>query len=252
MWLLILIVLWAIFVLLNLKALPGAWHLRILHGIHMQTHAPAITEDQNNHENNDTKTKRTPLFKYLITSTRTAPLECDYNGHKSNSTYFSDLDVNRTQLLARLFRAVLSASHYDRTKRSHHLNIALGSTCVIFRREIGPLQKCDTWSRVLGWDGKWVYIVSYFVCPRPQNAVSDPIPKQEDILASGIARYVFKDGRRTVAPQDALMDCGLLPREKNDVWEAIEAERVEGMRTGVLLSGLERLPGAFCPKVGCL
>lgn len=70
--------------------------------------------------------------------------------------------------------------------------------------------------------------------------------------ASGIARYVFKDGRRTVAPQDALMDCTLPPKEKNDVWEAIEVDRVEGMQTGALLSGLEGLPGAFCRKVGCL
>lgn len=68
-------------------------------------------------------------------------------------------------------------------KQSHHLNIVLGSTCVIFHWEIGLLQKCDIWSRVLGWDGKWVYIVSYFVSPHPQNAGSDQIPKQEDILA---------------------------------------------------------------------
>ena len=128
----------------------------------------------------------------------------------------------------------------------------LGSTCVIFCWEIGPLQKCDIQSRVLEWDGKWVCIISYFVSPRPQNAGSDQIPKQEDILASGIARYVFKDGRRTVAPQDALMDCTLPPKEKNDVWEAIEVDRVEGMQTGALLSGLEGLPGAFCRKVGCL
>lgn len=148
----ILLAILVLFLVLNLKVLPGAWHIRVLHGIYAQTHAPRPKND-----------KKKPVFKYLVTSTRATPFECDYNGHKSNSTYFSDLDINRTQLLARLFKPVLSASHYDRSKRKRHLNIALGSTCCVFRREIRPLQEVEIWSRVVSWDEKWVYLASYFV-----------------------------------------------------------------------------------------
>lgn len=230
-----------VFLLFNLKVLPGAWHFRVLWGIYKQTTAPTVHSSKN-----DAK----PLFKYLTTTTRAAPLECDYNGHKSNSTYFTDLDVNRTQLLCRLFKLVLSASHYDRSKRNKHLNIALGSTCCVFRKEIQPLQEVEIWSRVLSWDEKWVYVVSYFV--RGKSGKRGGVPREEDILASAIGRYVLKDGRKTVQPIEALRDCSLLPLETDPDWKEYEAERVKGMQTGGLLAGLGGLPEVFCPDSGCL
>lgn len=233
-----------VFLFLNLKVLPGAWHVRVLWGIYGQTVAPTVRREKNSKD--DTK----PLFKYLTTTTRAAPLECDYNGHKSNSTYFTDLDVNRTQLLCRLFKLVLSASHYDRSKRNKHLNIALGSTCCVFRREIQPLQEVEIWSRVLSWDEKWVYLVSYFV--RGKSGKKGGVPREEDILASAIGRYVFKDRRKTVRPIEALGECNLLPPVSDPDWKEYEAERVKGMQIGVLLAGLGNLPEVFCPDSGCL
>ena len=228
-----------LFLLLNVKVLPGAWHVRVLHGIRTQTNAPTTRKAS------PSSKEGRPLFEYLVTETRAAPLECDYNGHKSNSTYFSDLDINRTQLLARLFQAVLSAAHYDRSKRARHLNIALGSACCVFRREIRPLQKCQIWSRVLSWDEKWVYIVSYFVSNDDTKEQNAHMPGEDNILASGIARYVFKDGRKTVRPVEALTDCGVLPLHTDDSWNEYEAERAKGMVTGQCLAGLEALPGVF-------
>lgn len=233
-----------LFLLLNVKVLPGAWHVRVLHGIRTQTNATTTRKACPGGKEGK------PLFKYLVTETRAAPLECDYNGHKSNSTYFSDLDINRTQLLARLFKDVLSASHYDRSKRARHLNIALGSTCCVFRREIRPLQKCQIWSRVLSWDEKWVYIVSYFVSSDYAKAQNARVPGEENILASGIARYVFKDGRKTVRPAEAMTDCGVLPLRAHESWNGYEAERAKGMVTGQCLAGLEALPGVFCLDSG--
>lgn len=232
------------FLFLNIKVLPGAWHVRVLWGIYKQTTAPTVRREI------DSKKDTKPLFKYLTTTTRAAFLECDYNGHKSNSTYFTDLDINRTQLLCRLFKLVLSASHYDRTKRNKHLKIALGSTCCVFRKEIQPLQEVDIWSRVLSWDEKWVYLVSYFV--RGESGEKGGVPREQDILASAIGRYVFKDGKKTVQPIEALRDCKLLPLESDPDWEEYEAERVKGMQIGGLLAGLGNLPEVFCPDSGCL
>lgn len=234
----------ASFLLLNVKVLPGAWHVRVLHGIRTQTNAPTSRKASPGDK------EERPLFKYLVTETRAAPLECDYNGHKSNSTYFSDLDINRTQLLSRLFKNVLSASHFDRSKRVRHLNIALGGTCCVFRREIRPLQKCEIWSRVLTWDEKWVYITSYFVSSDYTKEQNAHMPGEENILASGIARYVFKDGRKTVRPVEALTDCGVLPLQADESWNEYEAERAKGMVMGQCLAGLEALPGVFCRDSG--
>lgn len=232
-----------VFVLFNFKVLPGAWHVRVLWGIYRQTIASTVHREKNS------KNNAKPLFKYLTTKTRAAPLECDYNGHKSNSTYFTDLDVNRTQLLCRLFKLVLSASHYDRSKLNKHFNIALGSTCCGFRKEIQPLQEVEIWSRVLSWDEKWVYVVSYFV---RGGSGREGVPREEDILASAIGRYVFKDGRKTVRPIEALRDCNLLPLETDTDWKEYEAERAKGMQIGGLLAGLGALPEVFCPESGCL
>ena len=241
----------ALFLLLNAKVLPGAWHIRVLDGIRAQTNAPTTPKP-----NPDGKEEK-HLFKYLVTTTRAALLECDYNGHKSNSTYFSDLDINRTQLLAMLFKNVLSASHYDRAKRARHLNIALGSTCCFFRREIRPFQKYEIWSRVLSWDEKWVYVISYFVSSNYTMGQNGVMPGEESILASGIARYVFKDGRKTVRPVEALTDSGVLPLQTDESWSDYEAQRAEGMVIGGCLAGLEALPGVFCLdngrfEAGCL
>jgi hypothetical protein len=44
------------------------------------------------------------LFKPIITPSHTPVTETDYNFHKSNSTYFTDLDIARTHLVTALLR----------------------------------------------------------------------------------------------------------------------------------------------------
>jgi hypothetical protein len=44
------------------------------------------------------------LFKPIITPSHTPIAETDYNFHKSNSTYFTDLDITRTHLVTALLR----------------------------------------------------------------------------------------------------------------------------------------------------
>src|ERR1700743_1360053 len=44
------------------------------------------------------------LFHFLVTKSHASLWETDYNLHKSNSTYFADLDVARTHLVAALLR----------------------------------------------------------------------------------------------------------------------------------------------------
>lgn len=113
------------------------------------------------------------LFHHAITTTHASLPECDYNLHKSNSTYFSDLDVSRSQLVTHLLRPGLAAvadnartrcvANRDGDVVRGGLGIGLGAVFCAFRREVAPWQAYELWTRVLAWDRKWVYLVTHFV-----------------------------------------------------------------------------------------
>ena len=120
--------------------------------------------------------------------------------------------------------------------------MALGGISATFRREIRPLQSYEIWTRLLAWDGKWLYLVQHFVRPgvvkkgpyllqpwrRHQKGKPEPTggdangivkdetrttstPPHPAIFATVIAKYVFKQGRKTIQPERVLRASGLLP-----------------------------------------
>jgi hypothetical protein len=179
-----------------------------------------------------------------VTSSHASLLEIDYNLHKSNSTYFADLDASRCHLVMYLCRSGMAAvSANAKTKlvvdprtgmpATGKPNIALGAAHTSFRREIAPYARYEMWSRVLAWDRKWLYIVTHFV---PAGTVKptewlDPrfglrgVRKgqgagvksggetdwESKVLASSVSKYVFKLGRLTIRPDVVLGASGLLP-----------------------------------------
>lgn len=165
------------------------------------------------------------LFQPIITSHRSPLAECDANGHKSDSTYNSDLDVNRIHLLGLLFKDVLLPP--ARKGRSEtgapacgKLNVALGGVSCTFKAEIKPYQAYEIWTRVISWDDKWLYMVSHFVrkgSVRPAEkgsaveALGMSVDGKKVLFASCISKYVFKRGRITVAPAEVLTALGLVP-----------------------------------------
>ena len=176
----------------------------------------------------------------MITSSRSGPLECDYNLHKSNSTYFSDFDVGRLQLLVALCGHGINVTRKELItempgEKKAGFVTALGGVAVNFRREIKPFEKFEVWTRVLAWDRKWIYLVGHFVKPgsvkvggytlQPwkrrkahdkdgegeANGAATPV-----IFASAIAKYVFKKGRLTIPPERVLRASQLLPPKPAD------------------------------------
>ncbi|KAL9081407.1 MAG: hypothetical protein Q9157_000126 [Trypethelium eluteriae] len=130
------------------------------------------------------------LFLPLITKSAWTPLlELDYNLHKSNSTYFADLDVARAQLMLCLLRTGIQrlmkgeeSTMVEETRRSgsvarygveNHAQealkgggkflIALGGISCHFKKEIKAYSGYEIWTRVLSWDRKWIYLVSHIV-----------------------------------------------------------------------------------------
>ncbi|KAK1912286.1 hypothetical protein P3342_009887 [Pyrenophora teres f. teres] len=215
--------------LANLKNLPFVWHLRFCRAFFYQLYLQP------------TPIPPHALFQPLITSTRTTLLETDYNMHKSNSTYFSDMDISRTHLFTAIIRngirknsrlygadksAVAGAVGATEGTRGKHM-IALGGISCLFKKEILPYKKYEMWTRLLCWDRKWFYLVTHLVKPgvaQPESWTLQPWKKSKKtakdydpeklkgaVYATGIAKYVIKRGRITVPPEQALFDAEMVP-----------------------------------------
>lgn len=212
----------------NLKNLPGFWHIRVLRGIIYQLYFQPSTQTPKH------------LFAPMITSSYNTLYDCDYNFHKSNSTYFADLDVARAHFVGALIRTGLARLNrgdeeglpQDTKGAKGKYTIALGGVCCFFQRQIEPLESFEIFTRLLAWDRKWVYIVSHIVKKgkvRPESYVLQPWKKgkvkadegEEDlskhIFATSVARYVFKKGRLTINPEIVLERSHLLPSRPSGV-----------------------------------
>ncbi|EME86538.1 uncharacterized protein MYCFIDRAFT_162130 [Pseudocercospora fijiensis CIRAD86] len=211
--------------LANLKNLPGLWHVRVLRGIIYQIYFQ--------------KRAIPPKYAFapMITQSYNTLYDTDYNLHKSNSTYFADLDVARAHYVGAIIRtglARLNAGDQEGLPKSNieakgKYVVALGAVSCFFQRQIEPLQRFEVYTRVLSWDRKWLYIVSHIVKKgsiKPDSYVLQPWKNRskrsnaqkeqnEDlskhIFASSLARYVFKKGRLTINPEIVLERSRLLP-----------------------------------------
>lgn len=179
------------------------------------------------------------LFHYAITSTYTSLLETDYNLHKSNSTYFSDLDVSRSHCVSHLLKPGMQAISTNavtqcvRDKQGNvvkgGMGIGLGAVFCSFKKEIAPFQGYEMWTRILCWDRKWLYLMTHFVVQgkvkpakwdngnfgRTSGTKTATLKEGETlekyVIATAVSKYVFKVGRFTVHPSILMEQGGLLP-----------------------------------------
>ncbi|UJO14095.1 putative thioesterase atnL [Fulvia fulva] len=211
--------------LINLKHLPGFWHIRVLRGIIYQIYFQKRPIPPKH------------LFAPMITHSYNTPYDTDYNFHKSNSTYFADLDVSRAHYIGAVIKtglARLNSGDQEGLPKSNieakgKYIVALGAVSCFFQRQIEPLQSFEIYTRVLTWDRKWLYTISHIVkkgAIKPDSYVLQPwknsrkhqaaVKKEEQdltkhIFATSIARYVFKKGRLTINPEIPLERSRLLP-----------------------------------------
>ncbi|KAI1496100.1 hypothetical protein F5X99DRAFT_85864 [Biscogniauxia marginata] len=146
-----------IFVVLNLKNMPFMWHMRLLNAFRfiLRTQRPSVPLTPSH------------LFQPIITTSSAQLMEIDLNMHKSNSSYFADVDIARTHLVCTLFASGIErmrggTAAYTGSGRPV-FGLALGGVFCTFRREIRPYHEFEMWSKILCWDEKWIYIVTHFV-----------------------------------------------------------------------------------------
>ncbi|KAF5621342.1 uncharacterized protein FTJAE_11371 [Fusarium tjaetaba] len=244
-----------VFMLTNLKSLHFMWFARFL-----RTFTRRLT---------DTAPEKhiSPrcIFLPAISATRCPALECDYNLHKSNSTYFTDMDMSRGN-----FSLLLFGRAFNPIPGPTHFTMILGGTTCTWRKEIKPYARYELWTRVLSWDEKWLYVVTHFVKPgvfHPTEFVLQPKKRcktamghdktEDDMLksvyASSVARYVFKNNRRTIPPEEALRKCNLLPDGETSLAD-IESTRASSLAIGRLEAGWEAVHKCLQPTgpaLGC-
>ncbi|KAI9923581.1 hypothetical protein ASPWEDRAFT_40472 [Aspergillus wentii DTO 134E9] len=207
--------------IINIKNLPLFWHFRVLYyfvtNLRWRASDPLFPKGT---PIACIKGKPThPVFvPYGITS-RAPILETDYNFHKSNSTYFSDIDISRTALVSRLYtpglaiiskevdkelaEAALKEGRKPPGKKS--IYVALGSVYCSFKREIKPFELFEIQSKVIAWDQKWVFILTFFLRPAAKKG------GEKTLLATALSKYVVKKGRLSVQPERVLRASGFLP-----------------------------------------
>jgi Thioesterase-like superfamily len=202
--------------------------------------------------------------------------ELDYNLHKSNATYLTDLDIARGYHVYCLFRVGFKKFSTGAERRKGMFFPALGGVTLTFKREIKPYQKYDIWTRVLSWDSKWVYFVSHFVnagsvkpttfmdhpwrnktpsTTRSQEQSSASAPTattpQVIIYTTCISKYAMKQGRKTIPPVEFLQACGLLPKITDETSVSGPSKAGEGstLKLGKQLSAHKTTPN---PEFGLL
>ncbi|WJG36189.1 uncharacterized protein FOBCDRAFT_206840 [Fusarium oxysporum Fo47] len=203
----------------GLKNMPLIWHFRFFRALAagMLVHRKAKPLFQPSH-----------IFLPAVSASRSPPMECDFNLHKSNSTYFTDLDVSRAYLSGILFGPL-----FLKGLNGQRCNLIVGAVACSFRREIKPYRAYETWTRIASWDDKWIYMVTHFVSSRTSALPPDILKSGADnrknesekypqvsrsdttkgaVLASAVTQFVCKQGRRTVPPAHILAASGLLNR----------------------------------------
>ncbi|CAK7226842.1 hypothetical protein SBRCBS47491_006365 [Sporothrix bragantina] len=230
------------FMAFNFKSLPFVWTARIFGAMIRHTLWPRKPLPQ------------PALFHYSITHSRTSLMETDYNFHKSNSTYFADLDTSRTHLVMYLLGPGVAALGQNAKKKivvspetgkamPGSLGVGLGAVFCSFRKEISPYQPYEMWSRVLSWDRKWLYIMTHFVVkgkvkpvsfdgsgkPAREWTAADEANLQKHVIATAISKYVFKLGRFTVHPTFIMEHSDLLPERPGEGWRGGGVEAVGTM-----------------------
>ena len=202
------------------------------------------------------------IFQPVVLSSRAPILECDYNLHKSNSTYFTDLDISRSHLVTCLLGNGINKARIV-SKQSAGVSkdrfvLAVGGVTCHFKKEIKPYEAYEVWTRVLCWDEKWLYLVSHFIkagSVKPKSYTLQPwrnlpgsVTRKDDahprssqnsftkspVFASSIAKYVFKRGKVPISPETILQEARLLPpkpdtskRQSTDTSTSAEASSAE-------------------------
>ena len=218
----------AAFTLLNLKSIPLVYTIRLLPSIYglLSPRFRGRTAKRKQQESSiagiEPVTAAHPrLFQHHVSHDRAAITDLGINLQKSNSTFFIDGDISRAALLTSLFSEALAVLG--------PANFILASVQAKFYAGVKPFRRYAVSSRVLTWDERALWLVTYFLQPGtelpaelevfgggPAAVVADEKYKK-NVYVVLISKHVFKTrlGDR-VSPEEVLKTAGLLRTKGQD------------------------------------
>ncbi|WPK24990.1 hypothetical protein PUMCH_002289 [Australozyma saopauloensis] len=230
----------ALFALSSYKLLPFAYMIRFYYQVfrHIFTKRSGYVKTKEN--TYGIGNQPLDLFRQVAYRSYTSPLEIDMYLHKSNSTYFTDLDIARTKLVCVIFQKLFmkywnnESGEFKKRSINNCPYIPVGTVQCTFKREFKVFQKYSVVSSVFAWDHKWLYVVLKFVLSKGV------------LSAVAVTKYVFKrNGRITMKPAEFIAECGLL----NNEVEKINAENYKLISYLETSEGLEAWASTLDSKV---
>ncbi|ANZ76713.1 BA75_04114T0 [Komagataella pastoris] len=218
----------AVIALLSYKTVPFAYYFRFYSVVIKNLIFPYRRWIK---EGNRKPHSELDVFHTTTVSTFVSIFECDFYLHKSNSTYFEELDISRTNLMTTVFRDLFFKYQRDAlggSKKDSIFNwpyIPVATVSASFRRQLSPFEKYTIEDGILCWDDKWIFILSRF------------INKSNKVCTTCVTKYVLKNGKKTIRPKDALADIGLW----NERVQQISQSRLHLIESYVDQSELESL-----------
>lgn len=198
----------AVILWLYRKTLPLAYLVRFYYTVYLKLHSERgqYKVIKKNTFGFSSKNDKLAAFQSSRYRTHVSPFEIDMYLHKSNSTYFTDLDIARSSLLMEVLQTFWFKYYFNEKggfKSTGYQNIPFVPVAAVqlaFRKEFKILENYDIVSNIFAWDRKWLYVLSKFVRPL----------KNDELCAFGLTKYVFKKHRRiTISPEEVIKDAGL-------------------------------------------
>lgn len=165
-------------------------------------------------------------FAELKRDSKCCLLECDFFGlHKNNGTYFTELDLARTDCTLNIIHSYFKNSVFKNEKL---VFVPLASISNHFIKDIKPFENYSISTKIVGWGNKWIWLISIFTIDEKvkfgnsgnvgnvgSNEIPEYIPpmyldyKQDDkfgkrICCISVGKLVFKLGRTTILPWDII------------------------------------------------
>ncbi|PSN73369.1 hypothetical protein BS50DRAFT_653844 [Corynespora cassiicola Philippines] len=254
----------SLFLILNLKSLIFSWHLRFFW---------ALWRGICLHRNSAHHLQPRHILLPTICTSQTTLMEMDFNLHKSNSTYFTDLDIVRAY-----HSGVLFGPLFMPRQGGKRCNLIVSAVLCNFKRKVKPLRGYEISTKVVSWDEKWIYMVTHFVEhgrtgssrglleTGPLNGMVELSgvvsrgTQSEGVLASAITRLVCKRGRMTMPPIRVLKECNILPHQTGSsdpsdmenislgIPEDVELYRTTNLSVAQLRHGWDKVHELFCEQ----
>lgn len=193
-------------------------------------------------------TGRKSPFNELTRNSKCSLFECDLFGfHKNNVTYFTELDLCRTEC------TLISLINYFQNSIKNGKKFAfipLASITNHFLKEIKPFQNYQMHTKIVGWGNKWVWLITIFTVNENFKQINNDFQNLNPLLPESIpplylyqnknenekkigkriccislGKLVFKEGRKTLKPWDVVQSAGNADIELNQLATSNE-ERV--------------------------